>query len=110
MGHRSRAVERRLVSLERKPIRLCWTICAAFAVPVLATALIEHHLGHAQSARELSAIMFYLVAFGVTVSLLDLTRLLRHRSGLAIVLAPVLFVIVLFVIGIAGVNLGIVAP
>src|SRR6266404_299366 len=79
MGHRSRAVERRLVSLERKPIRLCWTICAAFAVPVLATALIEHHLGHAQSARELSAIMFYLVAFGVTVSLLDLTRLLRHR-------------------------------
>ncbi len=110
MGHDSSALERRLVSLERRPIRLCWTICMAFAFPALAAALIEHHLGHAQSARELSAIMFYLAAFGVTVSLLDLAGLLRHRSGLAIVLAPVLFVIVLFVIGIAGVNLGIVAP
>jgi len=56
MGTPSRAVERRLLSLERRPIRLCWTICAAFAFPVLATALIEHHLGHAQSARELSTI------------------------------------------------------
>ncbi len=110
MGRGSSALERRLVSLERRPIQSCWTISAAFAFPALATALIERHLGHAQSARELSAIMLYLVAFGVTVSLLELAGLLRHRSGLAIVLAPVLFVIVLFVIGIAGVNLGIVAP
>src|SRR2546428_939970 len=110
MGRDSSALERRLVSLEQRPIRLCWTICAAFAFPVLATALIERHVGHAQSARELIAIMFYLVAFGVTVSLLELARLLRHRSGLAMVLTPVLFVIVLFVIGIAGVYLGIVAP
>jgi len=40
MGHHSRAVERRLVSLERRPIRLCWTICAAFAFPALPAALI----------------------------------------------------------------------
>ena len=110
MGRDSSALEGRLASLERRPIRLCWTICVAFALLALAVALIEHHLGHAESARELSEIMFDLAAFGVTVSLLELAGLLRHRSGLAIVLVPVLFMIVLFVIGIAGVNLGIVAP
>jgi hypothetical protein len=89
---------------------LCWTICGAFAFPVLAAALIEQRLGHAESESELIGVILFLMALGVTVSLLELAGLLRHRSGLAIVLAPMLFLIVLFVIGIAGVNLGIVAP
>ncbi len=55
MGHDSSVLERRLVSLERKPIRLCWTICAAFAVPVLATALIEHDVLIALTARTIGA-------------------------------------------------------
>ena len=110
MGHASSALEGRLASLERRPIRLCWTICGAFAFPVLAAALIEQRLGHAECESELIGVILGLMALGVTVSLLELAGLLRHRPGLAVVLALVLFVIVLFVMGVVGVNLGIVAP
>ena len=104
------ALERRLTSLERRPERLSWTICAVFALPVFVTALIERRIGHAQSANELTWVVLYPIALGTTVSLLVHVRSLRCRPGVAVLLAPVLFVIVLFVMGVVGINLGIVWP
>jgi hypothetical protein len=73
------ALERRLTSLERRPERLSWTICAV-------------------------------VALGTTVSLLVRVRSPRCRPALAVLLAPLLFVVALFVMGVVGINLGIVWP
>ena len=90
--------------------RLSWTICAVFALPVFVTALIERRIGHAESANELTWVLLYPIALGTTVSLLVPGRSLRCRPGVAVLLAPVLFVIVLFVMGVVGINLGIVWP
>ena len=104
------ALERRLTSLERRPERLSWTICAVIALPVLVAALIERQIGHAGLANELTWIVLYPIALGTTVSLLVRVRSPRCRPALAVLLAPALFVIVLFTMSVVGINLGIVWP
>src|SRR2546427_8168621 len=60
----------RRTSLERTLGRLCWTICAVIALPVLVAALIEHRMGYTGSTNELTWIVLYPIALGTTVSLL----------------------------------------
>ena len=79
-------------------------------MPVLVAALIERRIGHAQSANELTWVVLYPIALGTTVSLLVRVRSPRCRPALAVLLAPVLFVVALFVMGVVGINLGIVWP
>ena len=67
-------------------------------------------MGYTGSTNELTWIVLYPIALGTTVSLLVRVRSLRCRPGVAVLLAPVLFVIVLFVMGVLGINLGIVWP
>ena len=104
------ALERRLTSLERRLERLFWTISAVVALPVLVAGLIERQIGHAESVNELAGIVLYPIALGTTVSLLVRVRSPRCRPALAVLLAPVLFVVALFVTGVVGINLGIVWP
>ena len=79
-------------------------------MPVLVAALIERRIGHAQSANELTWVVLYPIALGTTVSLLVRVRSPRCRPALAVLLAPVLFVIVLFTLSVVGINLEIVWP
>jgi len=68
--------------------------------------------GHrlARLANELTWIVLYPIALGTTVSLLVRVRSPRCRPALAVLLAPALFVIVLFTLSVVGINLGIVWP
>ena len=79
-------------------------------MPVLVAGLIERQVGHAESANELAWIVLYPIALGTTVSLLVRVRSLRCRPALAVLLAPVPFVLVLFTMSVVGINLGIVWP
>ena len=53
--------------------------------------------------------VLWLLAFGITVTVVLRTRL-RQRPVAAIILAPLLWLVLVFSIGIVAVNLGLVAP
>ena len=54
--------------------------------------------------------LLWILAFGATVSILVRTRLPWRRPSVAVLLAPVLFLSIVFTTALVLVNLGIVAP
>jgi len=67
-------------------------------------------MGYTGSTNELTWIVLYPIALGTTVSLLVARSFAEISPRVAVLLAPLLFVIVLFVMGVVGINLGIVWP
>ena len=108
MGGKLTAREQRLTDLEQRPVRLVWIVCAVVTLPLLIAGLVEHR--HGGSTNDVVAVLLWLVAFGATASVVMGLRPLKARPVLAVPLAPLLFVVMLYTIGFLGLVLGIVSP
>ena len=73
MHHCRTAFGRRMLELERRPVRLTWTLCVAFVLPLLLAGIVAQCVGSA-SADLFKVIVFWIVAFGATVTFVLRTR------------------------------------
>src|SRR5690349_11660134 len=88
--------ENRLSRLEQRPVLFVWGVCAVLAFPVLFV------FG--------PGMIVSLIAFGTALTLVFVVQPLRRRPGIAIFMAPVLWFVLMSVVGLVARNLGIVAP
>jgi len=95
-----------MLELEHRPVRPTWMVCGAFALPLLLVGIVAQAAGSA-AADVFTGIVFWLLAFALTVTIAVRTRL---TWGQAVVVAPILFLAIVFAGGILLVNLGIVRP